>query len=121
MSDASKTPAEQEGTNGSVMEIAGTDVDGLGAEQVRVPIEAPCPLSASHGASIRRSFGWAGRGAALPHLVPRPHALGGGGSGWRRQVSHSCACNGSPCLRHCVHGASIGGSIRVAMAGERAA
>jgi hypothetical protein len=25
-----------------------------------------------------------------------------------RMVSHSCACNGSPCLRHCVHGASIG-------------
>jgi hypothetical protein len=24
-------------------------------------------------------------------------------------VSHSCACIGSPCLRNCVHGASIGG------------
>jgi hypothetical protein len=24
-------------------------------------------------------------------------------------VSHSCACIGSPCLRHCVHGAPIGG------------
>jgi hypothetical protein len=24
------------------------------------------------------------------------------------EVSHSCACIGSPCLRHCVHGASIG-------------
>jgi hypothetical protein len=24
-------------------------------------------------------------------------------------VSRSCACIGSPCLRHCVHGASIGG------------
>jgi hypothetical protein len=24
-------------------------------------------------------------------------------------VSHSCACIGLPCLRHCVHGASIGG------------
>jgi hypothetical protein len=23
-------------------------------------------------------------------------------------VSHSCTCIGSPCLRHCVHGASIG-------------
>eukprot|EP01047_Picozoa_sp_COSAG01_P032970 COSAG01_NODE_2405_length_7756_cov_2.156589_2_plen_87_part_00 len=23
-------------------------------------------------------------------------------------VSHLCACIGSPCLRHCVHGASIG-------------
>jgi hypothetical protein len=23
-------------------------------------------------------------------------------------VSHSCACIGSPCLSHCVHGASIG-------------
>jgi hypothetical protein len=25
------------------------------------------------------------------------------------EVRHSCACIGSPCLRHCVHGASIGG------------
>jgi hypothetical protein len=25
-----------------------------------------------------------------------------------RQVSRSCACIGSPCLRHCVHGASVG-------------
>jgi hypothetical protein len=25
------------------------------------------------------------------------------------QVSHLCACIGSPCLRHCGHGASIGG------------
>jgi hypothetical protein len=27
----------------------------------------------------------------------------------RAAVSRSCACIGSPCLRHCVHGASIGG------------
>jgi hypothetical protein len=26
------------------------------------------------------------------------------------RVSRSCACIGSPCLRHCVHGASVGGS-----------
>ena len=26
------------------------------------------------------------------------------------EVSHSCACIGSPCLRHCVHGASTGTS-----------
>jgi hypothetical protein len=32
-------------------------------------------------------------------------------------VSHSCACIGSPCLRHCVHGASIGGQRR--RGGER--
>jgi hypothetical protein len=25
-------------------------------------------------------------------------------------VSGFCACIGSPCLRHCVHGASIGGA-----------
>jgi hypothetical protein len=25
-------------------------------------------------------------------------------------VCHSCACIGTPCLRHCVHGASIGGA-----------
>jgi hypothetical protein len=28
------------------------------------------------------------------------------------RVSRSCACIGSPCLRHCVHGASIGGAAR---------
>jgi hypothetical protein len=27
------------------------------------------------------------------------------------QVSHLCACIGSPCLRHCVHGASIGATL----------
>jgi hypothetical protein len=26
------------------------------------------------------------------------------------EVSHSCACIGSPCLKHCVHGAAIGGT-----------
>jgi hypothetical protein len=26
-------------------------------------------------------------------------------------VSHFCACIGSPCLRHCGHGASIGGVL----------
>jgi hypothetical protein len=34
-------------------------------------------------------------------------------------VSHSCACIGSPCLRHCVHGAPIGGGIAMAAAGGR--
>jgi hypothetical protein len=29
-----------------------------------------------------------------------------------KKVSHSCAWIGSPCLRHCVHGASIGGRSR---------
>jgi hypothetical protein len=29
-------------------------------------------------------------------------------------VSHSCACIGSPCLRQCVHGVSIGG-VRTAV------
>jgi hypothetical protein len=29
----------------------------------------------------------------------------------RLTVSHSCACIESPCLRHCVHGASIGGGL----------
>jgi hypothetical protein len=41
---------------------------------------------------------------------------GGGGGGWScpvrtvaaHTVSRSCACIGSPCLRDCVHGASIG-------------
>ena len=27
-------------------------------------------------------------------------------------VSHWCACIGSPCLRRCVHGASIGARLR---------
>jgi hypothetical protein len=30
-------------------------------------------------------------------------------AGTTATVSHPCACIGSPCLRHCVHGASIGG------------
>jgi monothiol glutaredoxin len=33
---------------------------------------------------------------------------GAGGQAAALGVSHSCACIGSPCLRHCVHGASIG-------------
>jgi hypothetical protein len=41
----------------------------------------------------------------------RPAAVAGTpGRIWRAAaVSHSCTCIGSPCLRHCVHGASIGG------------
>jgi hypothetical protein len=35
-------------------------------------------------------------------------ALGGGGGGSGSTVSRSCACIGSPCLRDCVRGASIG-------------
>jgi hypothetical protein len=58
-------------------------------------------------------------------LLARPAAAGtegGGGSssalssgqrasadGAAAAVSHSCVCIGSPCLRHCVHDASIGG------------
>jgi hypothetical protein len=38
---------------------------------------------------------------------------------WYDEVSHSCACIGSPCLSHCVHGASIGGEAR--RAGEASA
>jgi hypothetical protein len=34
---------------------------------------------------------------------------GGGGGAAAAAVSRSCACIGSPCLRLCVHGASIGG------------
>eukprot|EP01047_Picozoa_sp_COSAG01_P122629 COSAG01_NODE_51496_length_354_cov_1.007843_1_plen_70_part_10 len=29
-------------------------------------------------------------------------------AGMTETVSHLCTCIGSPCLRHCVHGASIG-------------
>jgi hypothetical protein len=32
-----------------------------------------------------------------------------GGRAVAAAVSRSCACIGSPCLRHCVHGASVGG------------
>jgi hypothetical protein len=37
--------------------------------------------------------------------TPRPRRMAAAAA----RVSHSCACNGSLCLRHCVHGASIGG------------
>jgi hypothetical protein len=61
------------------------------------------------------SDGWRRRGA---HIRSGPSNLG-----WRERwqaerVSHSCACNGSPCLRHCLHGASIGASAGVS-AGRR--
>jgi tetratricopeptide (TPR) repeat protein len=36
-------------------------------------------------------------------------------------VSHSCACIGSPCLRHCAHGASIGGRAGDGAAAARTA
>jgi hypothetical protein len=34
-------------------------------------------------------------------------------------VSCFCACIGSPCLRHCVHGASIGGGQQSRTLGDR--
>jgi hypothetical protein len=68
------------------------------------------------------------RGFGLPDLGADDGGDGGGGGGGGgggdsqvcisyehsdpvfglQAVSHSCACIGSPCLRHCVHGASIG-------------
>jgi hypothetical protein len=60
--------------------------------------------------SMALSIDWAG-GA---HPMAQQRA--GGGDGSQRSgpaaavaVSHSCACTESPCLRHCVHGAPIGG------------
>jgi hypothetical protein len=52
-----------------------------------------------------------GPGPCLSDGLGRLSREGGreGGRGW---VSHSCACNGSLCLRHCVHGASIGAGGR---------
>jgi hypothetical protein len=41
------------------------------------------------------------RGAAALAALSEEHAAA--------TVSHSCVCIGSPCLRHCVHDASIGG------------
>jgi hypothetical protein len=49
-------------------------------------------------------------------LSSSPRARRAGAGRWRTArrvaaaaVSHSCACIGSACLRHCVHGASVGG------------
>eukprot|EP01047_Picozoa_sp_COSAG01_P051454 COSAG01_NODE_5312_length_4341_cov_18.144036_1_plen_164_part_10 len=50
-----------------------------------------------------------------PLGTPRPAAAAAAA------VSHSCACIGSPCLRHCVHGASIGGGGGGIARGEREA
>jgi hypothetical protein len=53
-------------------------------------------------------------GERRPPLLSRLLERGDGGCelGWacvpETAVSRSCACIGSPCLRHCVHGASIG-------------
>jgi hypothetical protein len=65
---------------------------------------------------------WVGLGALVRRYEREQHARvsqrlaqarrhRGGGRGGAAAVSHSCACIGSPCLRHCVHGASIGGGV----------
>jgi hypothetical protein len=43
-------------------------------------------------------------------VTPRMNVTLGNTSAAAAAVSHSCACIGSPCLRDCVHGASIGGA-----------
>eukprot|EP01049_Picozoa_sp_SAG25_P011574 SAG25_NODE_1434_length_3030_cov_2.096213_2_plen_320_part_00 len=54
-------------------------------------------------------------------LAARMEAAQAAASTAAAAVSHSCACIGSPCLRHCVHGASIGGGGAHAAAARRAA
>jgi hypothetical protein len=53
------------------------------------------PVIAALGGAIVQQAGLGGR--------PGATADGGGGA----RVSHLCVCIGSPCLRQCVHGASI--------------
>jgi hypothetical protein len=91
---------------------AGRPYDGLG-----------CSLCVSGRLRVRRRLRRRRRGARRSSWASRWATTPWGGCStgcrrrrrppWRRastsQVSHSCACNGSPCLRHCVHGAPIGG------------
>jgi hypothetical protein len=46
--------------------------------------------------------------AGLAETAAATAAAAPGGALGLAAVSHSCACIGSPCLRHCVHGAPIG-------------
>jgi hypothetical protein len=87
---------------------------------VRVPSKAcvPCAMGLSKAciAGDRSSHERSGRDVyQIAWFVARaaPDA--------RTQVSRSCACIGSPCLRHCVHGASIGALGGSPSAASRAA
>jgi hypothetical protein len=53
------------------------------------------------------------------HGQPPPRHCHCHGAAAAAAVSHSCACIGSPGLRHCVHGASIGGSLELRPASSR--
>jgi hypothetical protein len=57
----------------------------------------------------RRRRQAAGQQAAAAECSQRVAASSRAGAA----VSHSCACIGSPCLSHCVHGASIGGGAQL--------
>jgi hypothetical protein len=68
----------------------------------------------SHGDDDEHATDWQ-RGSLFEHLfapygtTPQPRELP---EGWLELVSPFVAWIGSPCLRHCVHGASIGGAAR---------
>jgi hypothetical protein len=93
--------------------------DASRASSDGAPSPLPPPPPSSSCAGLGRLLclyprGWlagtpASRGALRTLLCERTHACGGGGDARQWLVRHSCACIGSPCLRNCVHGASIGG------------
>jgi hypothetical protein len=69
----------------------------------------------------RRLLCWAARQAQLTSQLPsgatavsraaeQAYAEARGAAAAAAAVSRSCACIGSPCLRYCGHGASIGGA-----------
>jgi hypothetical protein len=80
------------------------------------PAAPPWPLRCSIAEVLQRARRGNVGGCHVSDLcvlvasVQQPPSLGpDAASAGDLLVSHSCACIGSPCLRHCVHGASIGG------------
>jgi hypothetical protein len=87
------------GGSSSVHEL----LEGLGPGEQALMVDTVDFLLRGERASLQEQYvaaGGDGAGAG---------AGGPGADGAPAAVSRLCACIGSPCLRHCVHGASIGG------------
>jgi hypothetical protein len=88
-----------------------TEVEDKLLQELALRTDQQAPGGGDHGGSVGEEADEAAAEAAA--------------AGRRRAqvppVSRSCACIGSPCLRHCVHGASIGGVGGVALCGRQLA
>jgi hypothetical protein len=79
--------------------------EAMAEEEEAEAAELDDGLRLGQGQSWQRDYYLAKFGPQSPAAAAAAAAAASAGGA---AVSHSCACIGSPCLRHCVHGASIG-------------